>query len=476
MGWTRSSSSPSASSPASSSQSSSPIPFKRKIPPLFPDQERSVLTELGLGSVFDTSEPGTGKTRVRLEVWAKRRTKGGKCMLVLAPKSLLRTAWESDAKKYVPWASVSVAYAANREQAFDTAADIYITNHDAVKWLSKQPASFFNKFDYLVVDESEAYKHHTSQRSKAAAKIRKHFKYRTLMNGVPTPNGVTDIWHQMYLVDDGKRLGQSFYAFRAAVCQPEQVGPRPNMVKWVDKPDAEVVVASLIKDVTLRNVLKGVPKNHKRPPVPFFMDKKHREAYETMKQDAIVQLKSGEISAVNAAVLSTKLLQIASGAVYDDSGNYHVISNDRYELIGDLIEARKHTVVFFLWQHQRDLLIEEMRKRKLTYMVIDGDVTDKRRLEHVQEYEAGMYRTALMHPKSAAHGITLVRGKSTIWPSPTHDQAWWTQGNARIARIGQKDETETLAVIAQDTYEEVVHANREKKGVKAYDLLRSLIE
>lgn len=446
----------------------------RKVPPLFPDQKKSVDKELKVERIADFSEPGTGKCRVRLEVHARRRVKGGGCMLVLGPKSLLRSGWEADCRRFLPWMKTSVATAANRAEAFEEKADVYITNHDAAKWLAKQPPEFFKKFDYLVVDESEAYKHHTSQRSKAVAKIKRHFKYRAIMNGTPTPNGVLDIWHQAFIVDDGKRLGTSFYAFRSAVCVPEQVGPQPNMVKWVDRPGVEEQVSALLKDISVRNKLKGVPKNWVRPPIPFYMDKAAARAYKEMELDAIAQLKTGQVTAVNAAALSTKLLQIASGAVYDEHGNYHVISRDRYEMVADLIEARQNTVVFFLWTHQRDLLIEEMKKRKLTYMVIDGSVSDKKRLENVQMYEAGMFRTCFLHPKSAAHGLTLVRGKATIWPSPTHDLAWYLQGNARIARTGQTEETETISVIAEGTYEEKVYSKMGDKNVKLIDLLRSI--
>lgn len=450
------------------------FPLAKTIPPLFPDQKRDIAQELEKERICDWSEPGTGKTRKRIEVFAKRRTKGGKCALVFAPKSILRSAWEGDVKRYAGWLKVSVAYAENRQAAFDAKADMYVTNHDAVKWVAKQKPSFFDKFDYLVIDESDAYKHHTSQRSRAMNKIKKYFRYRAIMNGVPNTVSITDVWNQVFIVDDGKRLGQSFYAFRGAVCTPEQVGPQPNMVKWKDRPGSEEQVASILRDISQRSVLKGVPKNWVRPPVDFYMAKPHLAAYRKMEADAILQLKSGEISAVNAAVLSTKLLQIASGAVYDDLGNYHVIDRSRYELVADMIEARKHTVVFFLWSHQRDLLIEELKARKLTYMLIDGSVSDKRRTENIQMYEAGMFRSALLHPKSAAHGTTLVRGKSTIWPSPTHDLAWFLQGNARIARTGQKDETETISVIAKGTYEEKVHASTTMKNVKLIDLLRSI--
>lgn len=447
----------------------------RKPPPLFPDQKKSIALEEAIGCIFDMSEPGTGKTRVRIEVHAKRRVKGGGAALVFAPKSLLRTAWEADVKKYAPWMVTSVAFATNRDKAFAAKADMYITNHDAVKWVAAQPPSFFKKFDYLVIDESEAFKHHTSQRSKAMAKIRKHFKHRALMNGVPTPNGVLDIWHQVFLVDDGRRLGPSFYGFRNAVCTPEQVGPSASMVKWVDRPGVEAQVSELIKDISIRNTLKGVPPNH-RYVVPFYLSDGHMSKYKQMERDAILQLKSGEITAVNAATVSTKLLQIASGAVYDDEGTYHVINRDRYEMVADLIEARRHTVVFFLWKHQRDLLIEEMQKRGLTYMTIDGDVSDAKRLESVQMYEAGMFRTCFLHPKSAAHGLTLVKGKATIWPSPTPDLAWDLQGMKRIHRTGQTEETETINVVAQDTYEEKVVASLGNKNVKLIDLLRSIEE
>jgi hypothetical protein len=445
----------------------------RKIPPLFDDQKKSIAAELEKERQLDFSEPGTGKTRVRIEVHAKRRVKGSGCALVFAPKSLLRAAWEADAKKYAAWMKVSCAFATNRQDAFDVNADMYVTNHDAVKWVAKQPPAFFKKFDYLVIDESGAFKHHTSQRSKAMAKIKRYFKYRCIMNGVPTPNGVLDIWHQVALVDDGKRLGPSFFAFRSAVCIPEQVGPQPNMVKWKDRPGAEDSVGALLRDITVRNTLKGVPTNHNYS-MPFYLSDAHMRAYKKMEDDAILQLKTGEVTAVNAAALSTKLLQIASGAVYDQNGDYHVISKDRYELVGDLIEARKHTVVFFLWTHQRDLLIEEMGKRGITYMVIDGSVSDKKRLESVQMYEAGMYRTCFLHPKSAAHGLTLVRGKATIWPSPTHDLEWWLQGNKRIDRTGQTEETETINVVAEDSYEHKVFARMGEKNVKLIDLLRSI--
>jgi len=133
---------------------------------------------------------------------------------VLAPRSLLRSVWVNDFAKFAPQYKVSVADAANRDKAFAVDADVYVTNTDAAKWLAEQKPAFFKRFSELAVDESTAYKHHTSQRSKAIAKIAGYFKYRCCMTGTPNGNSITDVWHQVMILDGGKRLGNSFYRFR----------------------------------------------------------------------------------------------------------------------------------------------------------------------------------------------------------------------------------------------------------------------
>lgn len=444
-----------------------------KTPALFAHQKEDIDFELKHDVVFDTSDPGTGKTRTRLEAYSRRRAKGAGALLVIAPKSLLRSAWEQDCQKFTPWLNISCAYAENREKAFAASADIYVTNHDAVKWLAKQPPSFFKKFSDLVIDESSAFKHHTSDRSKALNKIKKYFKKRTLMSGTPASNSITDMWNQAFVLDDGKRLGPSFYAFRGAVQLPEQIGPRPNMVKWVDREGSEDAVASLLRDITIRHIFEechDIPANHNYV-VPYELGAKALKAYGVMEEDAVVKLKTGTITAINAAAVVTKMLQLASGAVYDEAGEYHVVDDSRYELIADLVEARKFCVVFFLWKHQRDKLIAEFTKRKITHTIIDGSVSAKKRVEAVNYFQNGFYRVLLAHPASAAHGLTLTKGTSTIWSSPTYNLEHWLQGNKRIYRAGQTERTETVNVIAEGTIEERVYHVLTDKNTKQMDLL-----
>lgn len=428
--------------------------------------------------VFDTSDPGSGKTFVRIAGFAKRRKRGGGCLLVLAPRSLLRNVWVNDFRKFAPHLKVVVADAANREKAFNEDADVYVTNVDAVKWLKMQKKHFFAKFSEFVVDESTAYKHHTSQRSKAAASIAKHFKYRCCMTGTPNGNSITDVWHQVYILDEGARLGSSFYKFRDTVCEPRQVSRHnPNAVQWTDREGAEEAVFGLLSDIVVRHKFEDcvdIPPNHQYS-LEYELPPKQMQAYLELEETQLLTTIAGrlgaKITAINAAAVATKLLQVASGAVYDGSGGYALIDTARYEMVLDLVEQRAHSLVFFLWNHQRDLLIAEAEKRKVTYAVIDGSTTDRTREEIVKGYQAGIYQTLFAHPKSAAHGLTLTRGTATIWSSPTYDLEIFKQGSKRQHRMGQTQKTETIVLIAKDTIEQKVYDHMLTKDARMTNLL-----
>lgn len=452
--------------------------------PLFDHQKKSIAFMRAHERVLDASDPGTGKTRVQIELFAERRKAGGGCALVIAPKSLLRSAWEADFAKFAPGITVSVAQARNRKEAFARPADVYVTNVDATKWLMDQRPEFFARFDTLILDELSAFKHHTALRSKALNKIKGYFKYRYGLTGTPNSNGITDIWNQIFILDDGERLGKSFFRFRNSTQTPSQTGPAANMLKWVDKPGAETAVGELIKDMTVRHKFEeclDVPENFETT-VPYFMPDGQANVYKTFKRDSLMALNSGEIvSALNAASMATKLMQIASGATYVDTGaaersTYALISGSRYEMIADLVEARQHSVVFFHWKHQRDLLIEEFNKRNLSFAVIDGSVSEQDRTEAVKDYQAGFYRVILAHPASAAHGLTLTRGTTTIWSSPTYNLEYWLQGNRRVYRAGQKQKTETICVLAKGTIEEIVYQRLADKNAKQMNILDLLTE
>lgn len=436
-------------------------------------QAQSLKIMEGTPIVFDMSDPGTGKTGVQIAAFAKRRKKRGGCALVLGTKSILTAAWANDFKKFEPTLKVSVAYAKNRSEAMNADADVYITNHDAVKDLLKYPPKFWGKFDTLIVDESTAMKHHTSQRSRALAKLTKYFKYRSCMSGTPTSNGICDIWHQVYLLDGGKRLGSSFFGFRSATCVPTQTGPSAQHVKWTDKPGIEDAVISLISDISIRHRFEDcvdIPENHKYC-VTHELSAKHRKIYDQLEDESLAIIGKTSVTAINGAVLATKLLQAASGAVYDDSGSYSAIANDRYELVLDLVEERAHTIVFYQWDHQLHELVAEAKKRKLAYEVWNPD---KPGIE--TKFQAGEFQVLFAHPASAGHGLTLTRGTATIWASPTYNLEHFLQGLKRVHRIGQTERTETIVVVAEGTIDEKVWDALQGKKVRMDALFDALKE
>ncbi len=396
-------------------------------------------------------------------------------MLVLAPRSLLRSVWVNDIAKFAPTLKVSVADAANRAAAFAVDCDVYVTNVDAVKWLVEQKPAFFKRFSELVIDESTAYKHHTSQRSKAVGKIAKYFEYRCCMTGTPNSNSITDIWHQAYILDEGKRLGFSFYKFRDAVCVPNQVGRNAQAIRWVDKEGAEEAVFGLLSDIVIRHKFEDcvdIPPNH-RYSLDYELTPKQMKAYVEMEETQMLVLrgKSPSVLAVNAAAVATKLQQIASGAIYDGTGGYKVIDTGRYEMVMDLVAQRKHSLVIFQWKHQRDALVAEADKRGMTFAVLDGDTSDKERADIVTRFQLGQYDVIFGHPRTVAHGYTLTKGTATIWASPTYDLEHFKQGSKRMHRLGQTQKTETIIVVAKGTIDDKVLEMMEGKNARMTNLL-----
>lgn len=442
-------------------------------------QVKSLLHAEKNDAVFDLSDTGTGKTAIPIWQYAKLKGRRGVGkMLVLCPRSLMHSAWEADIRKFAPALTVVLCPADKREARFNANADIYVTNHDATKWLVKQKKSFWDKFKggLIVVDESPAFKHHTSQRTKAAFKIRPHFKYARALTATPNSNTIADVWAQAYFLDLGKRLGNSFYKFRDAVCEPIQtVEHNPDAIKWADIEGAEEAVFGMLHDITIR---------HKRedcvdlPPntvysMPYQLGPKQTKAYLELERHSIMELEGSKLTAVSASAVATKLLQVASGAVYSDiTGAYSVIDSARYELVADLVAERPASLVFFLWKHQKEGLIAEWKKRGYRYAIIDGETSDKDRAKAVDDYQNGLLDALGAHPASAAHGLTLTYGQSTIWTSPTYNLEWFVQGSMRQYRIGQKKKTETIVILAEGTIETEVYDKMLVKDARMKNLLQ----
>lgn len=443
--------------------------------PLWPHQQQSLeffqTTKIG----FDNSDPGTGKTRVQLEHYARRRPRGR--LLILCTKTLMESAWATDIQKYTPKLTFALATAANREKAFKSPADVVIMNIDGVKWLNdKVNRRHLYGFDHLIIDEYTFFKHGTSQRSKALAAIRDQFPYKYMLSGTPNPNSVMELWHPTLVLDGGKRLGKSYYNLRLRMQNPTQIGPSANHIRWDDKPGMVDVMHELLRDITIRHdferVMTHVPPNYKHTK-NFTLSPKAKAIYDKMEKDYIAVVNEGEVAAVHAASLRTKLLQIASGAVYDggEDSSYQVVDTNRYELIADLVEERDQTVVFFNWKHQKEMLCAEFDKRGMSFALIDGSVPDYLRSQIVRDFQAGKYKVILLNPKTGAHGLTLTAATTTILSSPIYEADLLKQGIMRIYRGTQDKVTNTIMIQAAGTVEDIVYNRLYDKTERMEDLL-----
>jgi len=421
--------------------------------------------------VLVTSDPGTGKTRSVIDAFVRRSESK---MLVLAPLSILEASWGDDIKKFAPQLTFAVAYAKNREKAFLEDVDIVITNHDAVKWLVKN-SKYLSQFDMLCIDEFTAFKNKDSQRSKAALKIAQHFKYRVAMSGTPNSNTILDIWHPTLIIDDGERLGRRFYGFRSAVCTSHFNG---FANEWVDKSDAQEIVAAALHDINIRYKLEeciDMPEQTTRQ-MYVTLPKTIQSQYIALAEDSVLYTGKTTINAVHAGAKVKKLLQLCTGAVYDEHGVAQGIHTERYDLVMQLVQERKHSLVAFNWKHERDHMTALANKLGISYGVIDGSTPSHKRKDIVDRIQAGQLQVVFAHPQSAGHGLTMTKATSIIWSSPTYNAEHYQQFNRRIYRAGQTQRTEIIQIAAKDTWETDVYEKLDGKLTRMEELLTILNE
>ena len=342
------------------------------VSPAYTHQTETTTFILKTPRCLITSDPGTGKTRSVLDALvARKKSDVASATLVIAPLSILEAAWGDDIKKFQPDIKYGVAYASNRAKIFsDDSFDVVVTNFEAVNFLCKNQ-EYLKNFNTLVVDEFTAFKNRSSKRSKNLKKIISHFDHRIFMSGTPNTNTILDIWHPVLCVDDGDRLGKRFFGFRGQVCTPKFNG---FANEWVDKPGIEEAVAQLLSDINIRYALEDcidLPDNVTRI-MHTNLTRDVKQMYDTLAEESVLYTNQGTINTVNAGARVKKLLQLVSGAVYDELGDIKYIHQNRYDMIMDLLEVRKHSLVAFNWKHERNALTQLADKKGFSYEVIDG--------------------------------------------------------------------------------------------------------
>lgn len=361
--------------------------------------------------------------------------------LVIGPLRVVRDTWPAEIEKWDHLGSliysVAVGTETERLEALRKSADLYIINRENVRWLVEESGIPFD-FDMVVVDELSSFKNHQTKRFKALMKKRPGVERIVGLTGTPSSNGLMDLWAEFRLLDMGQRLGRFIGQYRTRFFQPDK---RNGQVVFSYKPlpGAEREIYRLISDITIS--MRSV--DYLRMPElvsaahTVYLSEEEMRRYAAFKQDLILQLPDGEITAANAAALSGKLSQVANGAVYTDDGETIAIHDRKLDALEDIIESMggKPLLVAYWFRHDRERIEERLRKLKIPFSRLDSS-------ESIRRWNAGEIPVAMIHPASAGHGLNLQGGGSTlVWFGLTWSLELYQQTNARLWRQGQRAET-----------------------------------
>ena len=391
-------------------------------------------------------------------------------VLVIAPLRVADTTWPDECKVWEHLQHLRVAKilgdVTNRKKALSENADIYVINREQVSWLvgiygSKWP------FDMVVIDESSSFKSSKSKRFKDLRKVRPFMKRIVELTGTPAPNGLLDLWSQIYLLDMGERLGKTISEYRRRYYTP---GRGNGMVtyEWNLNEGDDEVIFKKIEDIcvsmksedylTLPEVVYNV--------IPVKLKAKELKLYKQLEKDMVIDLQGQELVALSAGALSNKLLQMANGQVYTDEHKVLQIHKAKIEAMYDIIEANEHKNLLVMYWFNHDL---DQLKGAFPYARVLKDSQD------IRDWNEGRIRMLLMHPASAGHGINLQRGGHiVVWFGLTWSLELYQQANKRLHRSGQAKNVFIHHLVAQGTIDEEVMSALSSKDAGQRKMLQAI--
>lgn len=445
-----------------------------------------ILTHPYAGLFLDM---GMGKTLTTLSALYDMNPTGH--VLVIAPVNIARSTWLEEIRKWnMPLRTKSLVVNekdrkltkqkrhAIYEEAKTAPPTVYFINRELVCDI----VSYFEKdwiFPFVVLDEAQSFKSYTSARFKALKKVRPQIQRIVELTGTPSPNGLMDLWSQIYLLDQGERLGRTITEYRNTYFNP---GLMMNgyPVQWKLKPGAEQAIYDRISDIVIS--MKNT--TLKLPPLTFnnikvYMEPEEKKLYDEMKRDFMLTFIDGkdeeeatEVIAANSAVLSAKLRQIASGALYtDEEHNYKIIHRRKLEHVAYLLRSTDSPVLI-AYHFQTDRIMLETYLTSLGFepKVFDGSTAMYR------AWNAGEIPIMMLHPASAGHGLNFQDGGHTlIWYTVPWSLEEYLQTNARVYRQGQTQPVVIHHILTAGTIDEKVLVAIDKKDMSQSRLIEAVL-
>jgi SNF2 family DNA or RNA helicase len=395
-------------------------------------------------------------------------------VLVIAPKRVAESVWSAEIDKWSQLKNLTISKVIGSEKqrkaALRVKADIYTLGRDNTAWFASQYSSGLPQREswMLVIDESSSFKNHASIRFKALKMMQPQFKRVVLLTGTPAPKGLIDLWSQIYLLDRGERLFKTITPFREVYFNKNYSGHGYKICK-----DMDIKIHDKIKDICISMKSEDYLDLPERIDtfIEIELPADIKKKYDLFERERVLEMIGGseEITAMNAAALSTKLLQFAGGAIYDEDRKVHEVHTAKLDAAEEFIEAAngKPVLIAYTYKHELERLLVRLKKYKPIKMTTD---------QHIKDWNAGKIEVMLMHPASGGHGLNLQEGfSSALWFSLNWSLELYQQFNKRLHRQGRKYPVNIGHLIAIGTEDESVRKSLDGKR-DVQDLLMEAVK
>lgn len=394
-------------------------------------------------------------------------------VLVIAPKRVAEDTWTTECAKWEHLRHLRVSKVLGTEKQRKAAlredADLYVINRENVVWLVAHYQGAW-PFDMLIIDELSSFKSAKAARFKALRQVRPMTERVVGLTGTPAPNGLIDLWPQLYLLDMGERLEKTITAYRSKYFRPGRTNgqvvfdykPNAGSDEIIYKKISDICISMKAKDYLSLPDLIEVPQDIHLPPAK-------KKQYDEFEKEQVLSLQDeGDISAVSAAALSNKLSQYANGAIYDEDKQVHELHEVKLDALEEIVEAAngQPVLVFYAFKHDAARILKRLKGYGAKQ--IDG-------AEDIAAWNRGEIPVMLAHPASAGHGLNLQKGGHImVWFSLPWSLELYMQANARLHRQGQSQPVRSYKLIAKGTIDEDIAAALDKKSDKQEALMAAI--
>lgn len=429
------------------------------------DDKLGLMLDMGLGKTIITLTAIQDLIYNRFQV---------RKVLIVAPKKVAEATWTDEVAKWehltLLRTSLVLGSSSKRIKALAKNADIYIINRENVVWLVEYYKNEW-PFDMVVLDEWSSFKNHQAKRFKALKWVRNKMTRVVGLTGTPTPNGLIDLWAQLYLLDQGERLEKTIGKYRERYFNPGQRN-RTTIFNYEAKEGSNESIHKKIADICIS--MKA--EDYLELPdviyetVPVVLDPKAKKAYDELEKKMILELEDTDITVAGAAALSNKLQQLANGALYGENREVFEIHDCKLEMFLELIEQLngKPALVFYNFQHDLSRIQKALEKSGLRVRLLKTP-------QDQMDWNNKQIDILLAHPASAAYGLNLqAGGNHVVWFGLNWSLELYQQANKRLHRQGQAEKVIIHHLVTKDTRDEDVLAALESKGNIQEELLNSL--